>query len=276
MSNLLAAQIPDTEVRDIKSKLTEQEYRISIALPYEYHDLPDKKYQTVYILDSNLHFGMFTEISRMLYLCGLVETIIVGIGYPISLPLEEGFSEIARFRALDFTPIEDKAHEDKYAQAGLQVKGTGGASEFLSFVEEEVIPLIEAEYRTAGEERTLVGHSDGGLFALYTLFQKPTLFQKLIAGSPVINFADGLLFDYEEQFSKDRESLPVKLFLSAGELEESINQPYVSNLYKFIARLQSRNYTDFKLTSQIFEKCNHFAAIAPMFHFGMMEMLPRR
>ena len=276
MSDLPAAQIPDTEVRDIKSKFTGQEYRISIALPYEYHDLPDKKYQTVYILDSNLHFGMFTEISRMLYLCGLVETIIVGIGYPINLPLEEGFSEIMSLRAFDLTPVEDKDHEDEYAQAGLQVKGTGGASEFLSFIEKEVIPLIETEYRTAGEARTLVGHSDGGTFALYTLFQKPTLFQKLIVGSPVIYFANGIIFDYEEQFSKDRESLPVKLFLSAGELEESVNQPYVSNLYKFKARLQSRNYADFELTSQIFEKCNHCAAIAPMFQFGLMEMLPRR
>lgn len=276
MPDLPAAQIPDTEVRDIKSKRTEQEYRISVALPYEYHDLPDKKYQTVYILDANLYFGMFTEISRMLYLCGLVETIIVGIGYPINLPLEEGFSEIMSLRAFDLTPVEDKAHEDEYAQAGSPVKGTGGASKFLSFVEEEVIPLIETEYRTAGEERTLVGHSDGGTFALYTLFQKPTLFQKLIAGSPVIYFADGILFDYEEQFSKERESLPVKLYLSAGELEESIKSPYVSSLYKLKSRLQSRSYADFKLTSQIFENCNHCAAIAPMFQFGMMEMLPNR
>jgi hypothetical protein len=84
------------------------------------------------------------------------------------------------------------------------------------------------------------------------------------------------LFDYEERFAEDRTSLPVKLFLSAGELEESINQPYVSNLYKFKARLQSRNYADFELTSQIFENCNHCAAIAPMFQFGLMEMLPNR
>ena len=130
MPDLPAAQIPDTEVRDIKSKHTGQEYRISIALPYEYHDLLDKKYQTVYILDSNVHFGMFTEISRMLYLCGLVETIIVGIGYPINLPLEEGFSEIARLRALDLTPVEDKAYEDERAQLGMTEK-TGGASKFL-------------------------------------------------------------------------------------------------------------------------------------------------
>jgi predicted alpha/beta superfamily hydrolase len=275
MPDLPAAQIPDTEVRDIKSKHAGQEYRISIALPYEYHDLLNKKYQTVYILDSNVHFGMFTEISRMLYLCGLVETIIVGIGYPINLPLEEGFSEIARLRALDLTPVEDKAYEDERAQLGMTEK-TGGASKFLSFLADDVIPMVEAEYRTTATDRTLVGHSFGGLFALYTLFQKPTLFKKLIVGSPSIHFADGIMFEYEDQFSKDRESLPVKLFLSAGELEESIKKPFVSNLYKFKAQLQSRNYADFELTSQIFENCNHCAVVAPMFQFGLMEMLPRR
>ena len=275
MPDLPAAQIPDTEVRDIKSKHTGQEYRISIALPYEYHDLLDKKYQTVYILDSNVHFGMFTEISRMLYLCGLVETIIVGIGYPINLPLEEGFSEIARLRALDLTPVEDKAYEDERAQLGMTEK-TGGASKFLSFLADDVIPMVEAEYRTTATDRTLVGHSFGGLFALYTLFQKPTLFKKLIVGSPSIHFADGIMFEYEDQFSKDRESLPVKLFLSAGELEESIKKPFVSNLYKFKAQLQSRNFADFELTSQIFENCNHCAVVAPMFQFGLMEMLPSR
>jgi len=275
MSNLPTAQIPDTEVRDIKSTLTGQDYRISIALPYEYHDLPDKKYQTVYILDSNLYFGMFTEISRMLYLCGLVETIIVGIGYPINLPLEEGFSEIMSLRAFDLTPVEDKAYEDERAQLGMTEK-TGGASKFLSFLADDVIPMVEAEYRTAATARTLVGHSFGGLFALYALFQKPKLFQNYIAGSPHILFGDEALFDYEERFAEGRTSLPVKLFLSAGGLEESIERPYISNLYKFKARLQSRNYADFELTSQIFEKCNHCAAIAPMFQFGMMEMLPGR
>ena len=276
MSNLPAAQIPDTEVRILRSSQVKQDYRISIALPYEYSDFPEKNYPTVYILDANLYFGMFTEISRMLYLCGKTETIIVGIGYPLDLPLEDSFNEVMALRALDLTPVVDEAYEDGRAKLGVPIKGTGGASKFLSFLADDVIPMVEAEYRTAVSDRTLVGHSFGGLFALYTLFQNPTLFRNYIAGSPYLFFGDGTLFDYEERFAENRTSLPVKLFLSAGGLEESIAEPYVSNLYKFKARLQSRNYTDFELTSKIFERCNHCAAIAPMFQFGMMEMLPRR
>jgi predicted alpha/beta superfamily hydrolase len=275
MSNLTAAQIPDTEVRILKSSQVKQDYRISIALPYEYLDFQEKTYPTIYILDANLYFGMFTEISRMLYLCGMTESIIVGIGYPLDLPLEESFNEMMALRSLDLTPVVDEAYEAERTQLGMPEK-TGGASKFLSFLADDVIPMVEAEYRTAATDRTLVGHSFGGLFALYTLFQKPTLFRNYIVGSPYLFFGDMVLFDYEERFAEDRTSLPVKLFLSAGELEESIKQPYVSNLYKFKARLQSRNYADFELTSQIFENCNHSAAIAPMFQFGLMEMLPDR
>jgi len=157
----------------------------------------------------------------------------------------------------------------------LRVQG-GGASKFLSFMEDDVIPMIETEYRIASTDRTLVGHSVGGTFALYTLFQKPTLFQQLIVGSPALWFGGGVTFDQEEDFSKRRKSLPVKLFLSAGAQEESIPKPYVSDLYKLISRLESRAYEDFELTSQIFENCNHCAAIAPMFQFGMMAMMPPR
>jgi predicted alpha/beta superfamily hydrolase len=275
MPDLPAAYIPDTEVRILRSSQVKQDYRISIALPYEYLDFQEKTYPTIYILDANLYFGMFTEISRMLYLCGMTESIIVGIGYPLDLPLEESFNEMMALRSLDLTPVVDEAYEAERAQLGMPEK-TGGASKFLSFLADDVIPMVEAEYRTAATDRTLVGHSFGGLFALYTLFQKPTLFRNYIVGSPYLFFGDMVLFDYEERFAEDRTSLPVKLFLSAGGLEESITEPYVSNLYKFKARLLSRNYTDFELTSQIFEKCNHCAAIAPMFQFGMMEMLPGR
>ena len=75
---------------------------------------------------------------------------------------------------------------------------------------------------------------------------------------------------YEERFAEDRTSLPVKLFLSVGALEESIAQPYVSDLYKMKARLESRAYDDFELTVQLFENCNHCASLVPMFQFGMM------
>jgi len=109
----------------MKSNHVDHDFRISIALPFEYPDFPEKTYPTVYILDANLYFGMFTEVSRMLYLCGLTATIIVGIGYPLNLPLEEAFAEVMALRTLDLTPVVDEAYENERAQMGNPVKGTG-------------------------------------------------------------------------------------------------------------------------------------------------------
>lgn len=276
MSTLPAAVIPDTEVRAMESSELGRDFRVSIALPYEYPDLPDKHYPVVYILDANLYFGMFTELSRMLYLCGMTETIIVGLGYPVDERLEEAFAEISSLRTLDLTPAVDKDYENEQRQNGAIVRGTGRAADFLSFIEDDVIPMIETEYRAIPADRTLVGHSFGGLFALFTLFQRPTLFQQLIVGSPSLHFAKGVVFDYEEEYSMGRRSLPVKLFLSVGAMEESPGRPMVSDLYRLRARLESREYEGLELTFRVFEECNHCAAIAPMFQFGMMALMPPR
>ena len=43
---------------------------------------------------------------------------------------------------------------------------------FYAFLTEELVPFVDGEYRTdTAAPRTLVGHSDGGYFALYAFFQ---------------------------------------------------------------------------------------------------------
>lgn len=42
MVPLPPAQIPDTEVRILRSTQVEQDYRISVAVPYQYPDFPEK------------------------------------------------------------------------------------------------------------------------------------------------------------------------------------------------------------------------------------------
>jgi pimeloyl-ACP methyl ester carboxylesterase len=49
---------------------------------------------------------------------------------------------------------------------------TGGGGKFLSFLKQELIPLIDQTYRADPNGRVLVGHSYGGLFALYALFER--------------------------------------------------------------------------------------------------------
>jgi predicted alpha/beta superfamily hydrolase len=61
--------------------------------------------------------------------------------------------------------------------------GNGGADVFLAFIDSELVPYVEKNYRTR-PYRILVGHSFGGLFAIHTLATRPMLFNAYIAIDP--------------------------------------------------------------------------------------------
>ncbi len=64
-----------------------------------------------------------------------------------------------------------------------EAQRAGGAQAFLSFMSDELVPWIDRSYRTA-PMRVLVGHSLGGLFALYTIAHRPDLFTGFLIMEP--------------------------------------------------------------------------------------------
>jgi predicted alpha/beta superfamily hydrolase len=271
----LRATIPATEVIAIQAKNVKQEYRVSVALPYSYLSKPRKRYPVIYLIDANFYFGMVTELTRLMPLCGGVpETIVVGIGYPVDEPLDTAFNQIAALRSRDLTPVVDKELEEKDAKE-LKVERvrTGGARRFLQFIKSELIPAIEVEFRASSTDRILAGHSYGGLFVLYALFQQPNLFNGYVACSPSLWYRDRVTFKYESRFAKTHKTLPVKLYLGVGDLEEGTESHMVSNTIQFAARMKNRNYKGFSLTKQTVDNCGHCASPAPTFQAGLQAVL---
>ena len=56
------------------------------------------------------------------------------------------------------------------------------ADNFLKFIEEELIPVAESDLLC--NHRVLYGHSFGACFTIYTMINKPKLFEKYLASSP--------------------------------------------------------------------------------------------
>ena len=82
----------------------------------------------------------------------------------------------------------------------------GGADDLLDFIEGKVKPFVASTVlagSTVGRE-ALFGHSLGGLFGLYSLFTRTSLFDCYMCASPSIWFDDCLVVKSEKQFSKDR------------------------------------------------------------------------
>jgi predicted alpha/beta superfamily hydrolase len=269
MTTLVNASLPGTEVRTITAQSNKQEYRISVALPSSYPAHPERSYPTIYLPDAYFYFGMVTELTRVMALCGeFPETIVVGIGYPMHEPLAEITKEVQRLRIRDLGPVPDPAYE-------LDGELGGGAPAFLTFIQSELIPLIEREYREDSAARVLAGHSAGGLFALYALFHQPDLFAGYSVASPPLDWANRVTFTYEAALAEGRTSLPVKLHFGIGDREDPdpTDSDFYRDFFQLIERLESRQYEGFSLTKNIAENCNHCASTAPTFQAGLQAVL---
>lgn len=71
-----------------------------------------------------------------------------------------------------------------------QSYGKGGEANFLAFLVDELIAIIEQRYRTQ-PLRILLGHSQGGLFAHYAMAARPKAFQWFLAlDAPLYGFPE--------------------------------------------------------------------------------------
>ena len=94
----------------------------------------------------------------------------------------------------------------------------GPSDRFLSFLADELIPKIAAEY-PIGKYRILAGHSNAGMFSLYALIRRPEVFQANIALSPSYGLDDRFVARFAESLAKP--SSPRFVFIGAGGDEEA-------------------------------------------------------
>lgn len=277
MINFPLATIPATEVRMVQSLAIGQEYLISVALPFHYNEYPEKIYPVIYVLDGNLFFGMVTDMVRVMNVrvpfCNeLPDAIVVGIGYPANGSLAEIHAQWMHLRMRDFLPVRDEGDE-KFIQEHFPIPNhiaSGDAGHFLQFLHHELVPLIESDYRADGANRTVMGHSWGGLFALYALFHQPHLFQRYVVISPDLPYGNGVILDYEQKYAAQHDSLAVRLYLAYGEPE--VNDYQLPVLKPFMSNLESRRYTGLMLTHQTIAHCTHCAVVAPAFQAGLVAV----
>lgn len=274
-----------TEARLMKSKHTGRDYRITVGLPYAYlktrikgwpFDDAPAKWPVIYLLDADWYFGMVTETIRsMATYGGTTDAIVIGIGYPGDADVQETWREAWVRRSLDLTPTRDEVDEKWSAELVKRPCPTGDADNFLQFIKNELIPMVEKEYPIDPSKRTLAGHSSGGLFTIFALLDEPGLFSHYIVGSPSLPYGNKFMFKFEEQFAKQHKQLPANVYLSMGDLEEHTGYPALTEMLRFAVILESRNYEGLSLRKQIFADSNHCDVIAPSFQAGLKIALKK-
>jgi predicted alpha/beta superfamily hydrolase len=91
----------------------------------------------------------------------------------------------------------------------------GKAENFLAFINKELIPYIEDNYRVTNY-RTLIGHSYAGLFVIYTLINQPELFANYISIDPSLDWDDQKILKQAKTDFLNKDFSGKGLFMSLG------------------------------------------------------------
>ncbi|WP_313375732.1 alpha/beta hydrolase-fold protein [Chishuiella sp.] len=186
--SLLHAQTPYTigDTYTIHSNILNEDRIIDVQLPQNYsnQDFAKGKYPVVYVLDGDTNFSLVGSLERFstkFLFRSQPEMIVVGI------------RNIDRTK--DYTPTKSltKSKDNK-----LQYETSGGADNFLNFINNELKPFINKKFRTTGFN-IIHGHSFGGLFAVYTLVNHPDSFNAYIAIDPSLWWDNKIVFKQAQE-----------------------------------------------------------------------------
>ena len=233
-----AASIPQAQQTLLTSKLTGRTYRIQVMAV---GDAPDTGYMPVYVLDGDMMFPTAATAAYTYYHHakdnGAQPLLIVGIGYDNGKLLD------IPMRSLDYTPPMDARGKISDSQPKR-----GEADAFLRMIQSELKPLLQQRYRLQAEKATIMGHSYGGVLALYALMQHPNDFSHYVISSPSMWWNEGALQslpdNYLQPLLKNKQDKFVRI--SVGEYEQTAS-PYVAangERAKILAEKQMVNKVD--------------------------------
>ena len=186
---------------NIHSTILNEDRVVIIHLPRNYSQDPRQKYPVMYVLDGTSQDGHTADKITVLSDAGFVPPAIV-----VGLPNTRGNRE------RDQTPPYMRRNVDD------QKSPYGAGDKFLSFIAKELIPFIDSQYRTSGY-KTLSGNSRGGLFVLYSLMEKSTLFQAWFCYSTPVWRFDNLMVNRVSEFLLAASGLKGFLYISVGDKE---------------------------------------------------------
>jgi predicted alpha/beta superfamily hydrolase len=215
-------------------------YQISVYVPDTAP--PQQGFPVLYVLDGNAFFRTFRDAVRLQARrsskTNVLPMIVVGIGDA----RREDF--VSERRCYDFTPPSSSLKLPKKPN-GEPWSETGGANTFLAFLEETLKPQILEHYPIDTKNEALFGHSLGGLFALYSLYTKPSLFSAYIASSPSLWWNERAILAKEEEFRKNlhNETLHKKLFVSIGSEEKGHMVTDAQDLAKRFSAINSSSFS---------------------------------
>ena len=233
-------EMPRTQVVPIQDTKSDRQYELYIKLPEGYEKNTHLKYPVIYTGDAIWHMDMLSGATAFL----MPNVILVGISW--QKDLEGEVAHASRFR--DYSLVKDTESKNPRGEAGNH----------LSFIRDDVIKLVENNYRADPNERAYFGYSLGVQLGAYILFAQPDTFKHYIFGSPAFSKRSGIYIDeFEAKMASQQQELNANVFVSIGELEKG----EMGATEDFVSVLQRRSQAGLTLTGlEIIEDSDHGTA----------------
>jgi predicted alpha/beta superfamily hydrolase len=210
------AQSPAATSGSLYSTVLKEEREFKVVLPDNYKPGSAEKYDVLYILDGDWNLKSAVDVQRFAQEQSYMPPVIM-----------VAVSNTDRFR--DMTPA-------KFSQAA----GRNGADKFLAFLKDELLPYVNKTYPVSGNN-ILYGYSLTGLFAVYTFFVEPQLFNAYLAVDPSLWWDDNYVQKLGEKLNAT--SYAGKSLFITGRDEAGLKQMGITDFDTF---LKSRAPRDLK------------------------------
>lgn len=188
------------KVEELNSLQLGEKRILNIYTPEGYNQNDALSYPVIYLLDGSadedfIHIVGLVQYNSFSWVHRLQPSIVVGIANTD--------------RKKDFTYPTTIAEDRK------NFPSTGHSDKFIAFIEKELQPFIEKNYKTTSS-KTIIGESLGGLLASEILFKKPSLFNQYIIVSPSLWWDNASLLQQPTDILAASIKQPTGIYIGVG------------------------------------------------------------
>ena len=224
--------IGGTRWYDLKDSVTGAVRRVFLWIPSG--DIPKNGWPSLTMTDGNALIGTAVDAMRAQASypsdTNLRHGVLIAVGYPS----DDAYDPVRR--SWDLGPPPGASYPPFWPDTP-DVK-TGGGAEMARFLLEDLRGFLEPRVKLDRSKQGLFGHSFGGLFTLWLMFNQPDAFSHWIAASPSITWEDNFLLAHRDAFDPGERQLT--LHLSAGEWEGTHLAPFQEGAKDTTERLKQK------------------------------------